>query len=164
MLKEIILKRMLEFADILKFKFTNIENLAFAMKSEKLKCENKGKNHKEYSNEALAFVGDAILKCVLSDAFYSKNPNSSKGELTDIRKEYENNDVLFEIIIGERWINYAYNEHHFFFENPKTNKVSCSKHNAYLEAIIGAIYYDSGYAKTKKWILDNLIFLIEKYK
>ena len=49
-------------------------------------------------------------------------------------------------------IDYAYNSKHFHLDEnvPKQEKVMDSSHNAYMEAIIGAIYYDSGFDEVKK--------------
>ena len=42
-------------------------------------------------------------------------------------------------------------------------KVVCKEHDPYLEAIVGAVYYDSNYDTTKRWILKWLLTLLERY-
>ena len=37
-------------------------------------------------------------------------------------------------------------------------------HDAYIEAVVGAIYYDSNFEITKQWINDYLYPLLVKYK
>ena len=37
-------------------------------------------------------------------------------------------------------------------------------HDAYIEAVVGAIYYDSNFEITKQWIYDYLYPLLVKYK
>ncbi len=65
-----------------------------------------------------------------------------KGELTDQKKKYENNDILHDITNDAEYpiIHYAFNEMCFYLDSPSENKVSNSKHTQYIEAIIGAIF------------------------
>ena len=72
------------------------------------------KNHHEYSNEAMATVGDAILKAVIADMLFRDSPNITKGELTVAKKCLENNKTLHGIDCSEGIINYAFNEKHFY--------------------------------------------------
>lgn len=81
------------------------------------------------------------------------------------KKELENNKVLYKIVTNEEIINFAFNDKHFYSkENPQHEKVALSKHDSYLEAIIGAIFYDGGFEKTKIWFENWLYPILEKYK
>ena len=85
--------------------------------------------------------------------------------LTEKKKELENNKVLYKIVTNEEIINFAFNDKHFYSkENPQHEKVASSKHDSYLEAIIGAIFYDGGFEKTKIWFENWLYPILEKYK
>lgn len=160
---KIIEENMFFLEEKIKYKFNDISLLAQAMKSVKIKELNVGKNHKEYSNERLAIVGDAVLKAVISDVLYCKKI-ATKGEITNKKKKLENNKILHVISISEGIINYAYNNLHFYDPNlPKHERVVCKKHDPYIEAIVGAIYYDGGFNSAKKWIVDYLLPLLEKY-
>ena len=66
----------------------------------------------------------------------------------------------------EGLIDYAYNEWHFHKDSniPEHEKVVDKKHDPYVEAIVGAVYYDSDYATTRDLILGWLLPLLEKYK
>lgn len=62
-------------------------------------------------------------------------------------------------------IEYVYNNEYFQSDNPPKHKqVVNKKHDPYIEAIVGAVYYDAGFDKTKKWIIEWLLPLLEKYR
>ncbi len=116
------------------------------------------KNSSEYSNERLATVGDTILKSVIADHLYR-----TKGEITTAKSDLENNSTMHKLMLGERLIAYSYNDLHFY-KDPNIldhEKVSCKEHDPYVEAIVGAVYYDSNY---DTWILKWLLPLLERYK
>ena len=71
--------KMTELQEKIGYQFSDINWLSAAMKSEKIEVHNVGKNHKEYTNEGLATVGDAVLKAVISDFLY-KGGVTRKGE------------------------------------------------------------------------------------
>lgn len=161
-----ILNKMHDFSEnVLHFSFIHIDKLAEAMRSQLIKTDKSGKN---YSNENLAFVGDSILKLVLADDLYTDNKENNrgktKGDLTEDKSVLEKNAVLHRIMKEEEWIKYSYNDIHFYDEKHKTDKVVCKKHDPYIETIVAAMYYDSGFEKTKDWILTYLKPLLEKYK
>ncbi len=164
--EERIIKEMKKLETKIDHKFNNISLLAKAMKSEKIDVPNSGKNHREYSNEALATVGDAILKAVIADRLFRDFPDITKGELTVAKKALENNKTLHKIDCDEGIIDYAYNEKHFYNDPnvPEQEKVVSKGHDAYIEAIVGVIYYDSNFEVTKQWINDYLYPLLVKYK
>lgn len=62
-------------------------------------------------------------------------------------------------------IEYAYNNEYFQSDNPPKHKqVVNKKHDPYIESIVGGVYYDAGFDKTKKWIIEWLLPLLEKYR
>ncbi len=69
--KERVIEKMIELEAKIDHKFNDISLLAKAMKSEKIDVPNSRKNHREYSNEASATAGDAILKAVIADRLFS---------------------------------------------------------------------------------------------
>ena len=141
-------------------KFNEINWLAKAMNSTRLpKLSSDGK-HKvpDCKNTALATVGDAILKAILSDHFFQSNCEARKGQITENRKKLENNNVLYEVMERFDLKRYTYNDYAFFTDIQKGHqKVGDSKHNQYIEAIVAAIYYDQGFDKAKDWVLDYLL-------
>lgn len=148
------------------YHFNDISWLAKAMGSIKIEVPGLGKNGSEYSNEGLATVGDTILKSVIADKFYREGIRT-KGEITSRKSDIENNSTMHKIMIGEGLINYSYNNLHFYKDPniPDHEKVVCKEHDPYVEAIVGAVYYDSeNYDTTKRWILKWLWPLLEQYK
>ena len=157
--------KMIELQGKIGYQFSDINLLSTAMKSEKIEVHDVGKNHKEYTNEGLATVGDAVLKAVIADHLYM-NVVKTKGGITTKKSELENNDVMHTIMKKYGLIDYAYNEKHFHSDDNigDHEKVADSQHDPYIEAIVGAVYYDSGFDKTKDWIIEWLLPLLEKYR
>ena len=54
-----------------------------------------GDIHQNY--ERLEFLGDAVLKLVMSDILYKKFPNSREGKMTNIRSILVSDDFLFNL-------------------------------------------------------------------
>lgn len=158
--KKRIEMEMKELEIILNYRFDNINLLSNAMCSSKINIQYP----KEYFNEGLATVGDAILKLVLAVNLYD-NGITSKGQITIEKSKLENNRTLYDIAKDLQIINYAYNENYFYKDNPPDHeKVSNSLHSPYIEAIICAIYYDSNFETCKKWILTWLLPLLKDNK
>lgn len=44
----------------------------------------------------------------------------------------------------------------------EANKVSCKKHDPYIETIVGATYYSVRYDATKDWVIEWLLPNLEK--
>ena len=69
-------KEMHELETKLGHTFKDISLLSNAMKSQKLeKLPGDGDNQKEYSNEALAFLGDTIIKFLIAEYLYGDGNN-----------------------------------------------------------------------------------------
>lgn len=156
-------QEMEELAVKISFPSDDLSWLRKAMESKLL--ENRpnidGDNHKEYSNEGLSTVGDAILKAVIADKLYSIDNITRKGDITDKKKDLENNKTMHALMTssGMNLIGYSNNGDHFKKDESsnEANKVSCKKHDPYIEAIVGAAYYSVGYEDTKQWIIDWLL-------
>lgn len=162
--KKRIEKEMRQFELLLHYHFNQISWLSKAMQSIKIDIIGEGKNHDEYTNEALATVGDTILKSIIADKLY-KEGYQTKGAITDAKKDIENNATMHKLMLGEDWIRYSYNDEYFAMDNPPQHKkVVSGKHDPYIEAIVAAIYYDSGsYDTTKRWVLNFLIPMLQRY-
>ena len=162
--EERIIEKMHELERELGLSFKEIQWLAIAMNSTRLpKLSGDGKNKKpDCNNTALATVGDAILKAILSDflflCFTSENKMARKGEITHTKERLENNQVLYEVMGRYDLKKYTYNDYAFYTDPQKDHeRVGDSKHNQYVEAIVAAIYYDQGFDKTKEWVLNYLL-------
>ena len=103
------------------------------------------------NNERLEYLGDAILGSVIADYLFRKYPYKGEGFLTEMRSKMVNRQTLNDIALrmGLKKIT-SYNK------SDSSLKSSQIFGNA-LEALVGAIYIDKGYAKTKYWVLRKVI-------
>lgn len=106
---------------------------------------------KDENNERLEYLGDAILGAVIGDFLYKKYPYQPEGYLTEMRSKIVNRQRLNEIAIkmGLRRLT-VYNKDNNFL------KISGIFGNT-LEALIGAVYLDQGFEKTRKFIFKRIV-------
>ena len=163
--KKRIEKEMRELELKLHYHFQNISWLAKAMGSIKIEIIGQGKNGSEYANEGLATVGDTMLKSVIADKLFRVDNIRTKGGITAAKSDLENNSTMHKMMLSEGLIDYSYNDLHFYKDSniPDHEQVVCKGHDPYVEAIVGAVFYDSNYDTTKRWILKWLLPLLEKY-
>jgi ribonuclease III len=127
---------------------SNLELYKLAMVHSSIAKEN-GTGFKE-SNERLEYLGDAILGAAVADFLFKKFPYKSEGFLTEIRSRLVNRESLNLLArkIGIGAI-VQYDQ-----KNAHLQQVILGNT---LEAIVGAIYLDKGYLRTKKFVIDKLI-------
>ncbi len=103
------------------------------------------------NNERLEYLGDAILSGIVADFLFKKYPYKDEGFLTEMRSKMVNRNKLNEIAIkmGIKKVT-------FFNKFDNSLKMSQIFGNT-LEALVGAIYLDKGYDKTKRWVLEVII-------
>lgn len=119
--------------------------------------------HKESRthNERLEFLGDAVLELIVSVYLYESYPSRPEGELTSFRSALVKTDSLAEtskeLDLGESLLLSKGEEE----TGGRTKNFLLA--NTF-EAIIGAIYLDQGYEKSKEFVhmhliqkLDNII-------
>ncbi|WP_438946249.1 ribonuclease III [Sediminibacterium sp.] len=103
------------------------------------------------NNERLEFLGDAILSAVVADYLFKLYPYKGEGFLTEMRSKMVNRQQLNDIALkmGLRKLTF-YNK----FDNAlKGSQIFGNT----LEALIGAVYLDKGYARTQSWILKQIV-------
>jgi ribonuclease III len=105
----------------------------------------------DQNNERLEFLGDAILSSIVAHHLFMKYPYKDEGFLTEMRSKMVNRNTLNDIAlkIGFKKITF-YNKHD---NSLKTSQIFGNT----LEAVIGAVYLDKGYVKTKKWVTSHII-------
>ena len=161
-------KEMHELETKLGHTFKDISLLSNAMKSQKLeKLPDDGDNQKEYSNEALAFLGDTIIKFLIANQLYENENgnNNRKGPMTIKKSELESNCIFHKIMTEEDLISYSYHDKHFHMDNPPDHeKVVTKQHDPYIEAIAAAIYKDGDWEAVTTWFENWLLPRLEKYK
>ena len=104
------------------------------------------------NNERLEFLGDAVLSSIVAHYLFMRYPYKDEGFLTEMRSKMVNRNQLNEIAlkIGLKKITF-YNR----FDN--SLKISQIFGNT-LEAVVGAVYLDKGYKKTKHWVTQHIIY------
>jgi ribonuclease-3 len=109
------------------------------------------RDNADENNERLEYLGDAILSGIVADFLFKKYPYKEEGFLTEMRSKMVNRNKLNEIAIkmGLKKITF-YNK----FDN--SLKMSQIFGNT-LEAVVGAIYLDRGFNKTKQWVFECII-------
>ena len=103
------------------------------------------------TNERLEFLGDSILGAVVADCLYEKFPDGDEGFLTKTRSKVVKRSQLN--ILALRFGLDQFIQSNVKLEEGKSNAI----YGDALEALIGAIYLDYGYAKAKHFIVDKII-------
>ncbi len=109
------------------------------------------KEGSDENNERLEYLGDAVLSAIIADFLFKKYPYKEEGFLTEMRSKMVNRNQLNEIAIkmGLKKISY-------FNKFDGSLKMSQIFGNT-LEAVVGAIYLDKGYEKTRQWVIERII-------
>lgn len=102
------------------------------------------------SNERLEYLGDAILGAAVADFLFKKFPFKPEGFLTEIRSRIVNREALNLLAKKIGIANIVQFDH----KNAHLQQVILGNT---LEAIVGAIYLDKGYLRTRKFVIDKLI-------
>jgi ribonuclease-3 len=105
----------------------------------------------DQNNERLEYLGDAVLSGIVADYLFMRYPYKGEGYLTEMRSKMVNRQTLNEIALkmGIKKVT-IYNK------SDNSLKVSQIFGNT-LEALVGAIYLDKGYNRTKRWIFKRII-------
>lgn len=102
------------------------------------------------SNERLEFLGDAVLGFVVANELYSRFPDFSEGELTKLRAALVRGETLGRIAASLQLGDYLYLGHGEEESGGRSRprNLSCT-----LEAVIGAVFLDSGLDVAESFIL-----------
>ncbi len=142
------------------YTFKNINHLKEAMTHSSYANELRQKNVRIQSNERLEFLGDAVLEIISSTYLFEKYPSVPEGELTRLRSESICTAALSgyarELDLGS----------HIYFgkgERKTDGKNKASTLENAFEALLGAIYLDSGHdlEKVSTFLLKFLAPRIE---
>jgi len=113
-------------------------------------------------NERLEFLGDAVLELIVTEYLFKKYPKKSEGELTNWRAALVNAKML-----SRTAKNLGFND---FLLLSRGEMKEIGKARQYIladtfEAVIGALYLDSGYKVChnfiKKYLIKELPHIIE---
>ncbi len=114
---------------------------------------------KSTHNERLEFLGDAVLDLIIGEFLYKKFPHSPEGELSKMRASMVNEKAFAKIAKHLNIGKFLYISHSEEHNNGREKDSILS--NAF-EAIIGAIYLESGLEKVQGIVLKILDILYPK--
>lgn len=140
----------------LNYNFKNKKLLELALTHTSYANENKNNS----SNERIEYLGDAILEFVTSEYLYKTYPKLSEGEMTKTRAY-----AVCETSLAQIANRYSFSD--FLLVGKCETKINGKYRDSILadafEAVIGAIYLDSGIESVKDFILKNVVGAIEDY-
>lgn len=107
------------------------------------------RSHSLAHNERLEFLGDSLLNCIIAARLYLSHPDLAEGDLSRLRahlvKEQTLSNIATSLRLGEALM-LGGGEH-------KTGGMQRASILAdTLEAVIGAIFLDTGFEDTAKWV------------
>ncbi len=104
---------------------------------------------KRINNERLEYLGDAVLDAILSDYLFEKFPDGNEGFMTKIRSRIVNREVLNQLAISMGINN-------ILVSNISSTHSTRNLYGDALEALIGAVFLDKGFKKTKKLFISKV--------
>jgi len=130
------------------YKFKNVDLLKKALTHTSYAYENKVE-----SNEKLEFLGDSILEFLSSKYIYNNYPNLKEGEMTKVRATVVCEESLYKIANKHNFSDFLYvgKSERMHQGNRKVAILADS-----VEAVIAAMYFDSGLETVEKFIIENL--------
>ena len=115
--------------------------------------------HNIESNEKLEFLGDSILEFISSKIIFNNYPNLTEGEMTKVRATVVCEKSLYQIAK-------KHNFSDFLYVGKSERKTKGNERPAIMadsvEAVIAAMYFDSGLETCEKFIYTNLKEEIKK--
>ncbi|MDR1506018.1 MAG: ribonuclease III [Treponema sp.] len=131
----------------LKFKSTDLLNLAFTHRSS---CNESGRRD---NNERLEFLGDSVLGAVASSLLYERLPEKSEGELAKIKSVVVSEEILSGIALENGIDGVLVLGKGEEQTGGRTKKAILADA---LEALIGAVYLDSGFKEAWNFVARRI--------
>ena len=100
--------------------------------------------------ERLEYLGDAILNSIIAEFLFNYYSTAKEGSLTKLRAKIVSRSKLNEI--GKEMELYSIAE-----ISNHNNTFGDNIHGNLLESLIGALFIDKGYNKTKTYVIHNII-------
>ena len=105
---------------------------------------------KKINNERLEYLGDAVLSAILSDYLFQKFPEANEGFMTKIRSRIVNREILNQLAVS-MGIN------KILISNLGSTHSTKNLYGDALEALIGSLFLDKGFEKTKILFITNVL-------
>lgn len=144
----------MDLEEVIGYKFKNKILLDTAMTHSSYAHE----NNVEYYNERIEYLGDAVLELIASEYIYKNYPTLAEGEMTKARAYSVCEESLAKLA-----------NKYSFSDFLKVGKCESKKDGRYrssiladaVEAIIGAIFLDSGLEAAKNFIIKHIAMQVE---
>ena len=140
------------------YTFTDKELLVQALSHSSFIYENPKKDHTD-NNEVMEFLGDSVLGLILADYLCQSYPELSEGELSKLKSQAASTSALYSFaknIKLDKYILLGKGEEKSGGRDKKTILAGA------FEALIAAIYRDSGIAEARKLLLSQVQSLFKK--
>ncbi len=100
-------------------------------------------------NERLEYLGDSVLSTIVAEYLFKKYPMQNEGFLTKMRSKIVKRKTLNQLAnqMGLDMILSEYSQ----------GRLSNSMLGNAFEALIGAIYLEKGYSKTKSYVINEIL-------
>ncbi len=138
------------FANSINKVFKNLLLLEEALTHKSWSAENEGTG----PNEKLEFLGDSVLGLIVTEYIYTNYPELSEGELSLLRSVVVGRNSLKEVAEEKNLDKYL---------KLGNASVSPALLEDAVEAVIGAIYLDGGWAEAQAFVIDALGDRIEEF-
>ena len=102
------------------------------------------------NNERLEFLGDALLNLIIADHLFQQYPKASEGELSRLRSTLVKGETLADLARGLQLGKFLY------MGPGEVKSGGCQRTSVLsdaLEALIGAVYRDSGFERCRELVL-----------
>jgi ribonuclease III len=100
-------------------------------------------------NERLEYLGDAVVGLVVADILFRLYPNDDEGNLSRKRASLVNETTLSKVAVHFGLSEFLRAHHSQPLEELQSNPRILA---SLFEAIVGAMYLDTGFAKTTVWL------------
>ena len=104
-----------------------------------------------HNNERLEFLGDAMLGAIVAEYLFKKYPYQTEGYLTEMRSRIVRRETMNNVALRmglQKLVQYNQNDRGLSRSHIFGNA---------LEALIGAVYLDQGFPKTRAFIIKQVI-------
>lgn len=105
------------------------------------------------SNEKLEFLGDSILEFLSSKYIYNNYKRLKEGEMTKVRADVVCEKSLYKVACKHNFSDFLYLGKSQLSNEKEVRPAILADS---VEAVIAAIYFDSGLEEAEKFIVENL--------
>lgn len=152
-------KRLIAFAKSQGLKFSDLSLLDLAFHHRSFSNENA--SHKRLNNERLEFLGDSVLGLSTADFLYNDMAGHPEGDLAKIKSAVVSEQSLGPLGLAMGIDSCLVLGRGEEMSGGRTKRAILADA---VEAVIGAVYLDQGYAAAEKFVLSFIVPEIRKYQ